>query len=185
MRSTLNLQPKACNRVVLAGGRDVECIRRLYRALCANEAALGFKADPDWLAQPAGAQYLAQRLGGTGLALVVRERATGPCIAYLLAGPRAPSHQPAVALESMFVAAEYRRAQIATRLVHACFRWMEQVGESACSVAVAAANRPAVALYRRCGFVERAAVDHCRTLILVAERRAPRRAEGRGPERTR
>lgn len=150
---------------------DIDDICRLHRELCVNERNCGFDLDLDLdisYSEPF-LEYVNQHIvAATGCALVAT--AGVEVHAFLLGAIEHTTTLRKAKLESMFVDVHYRQRGVGYAL-GACFlAWAYKVNAERVSVAVAPGNEPAVALYRKLGFVDR-------TLILES-RQTAMRAEG-------
>jgi ribosomal protein S18 acetylase RimI-like enzyme len=132
---------------------DLPAIQELHRALCLAERASGYdaNADPFFAASPSGRAYLSARISGNGLALIARQGENG-IVGFLLAGVRSEPRGSVSGLESMFVVPAARRLGIGTALLEQFLTWHRASSLPFASLAVAPANRAAIALYQKAGF---------------------------------
>ena len=132
---------------------DLPALQELHRALCLAERASGYDADadPSFAASASGRTYLSARIQGDGLALVARDGAN-VTVGFLLAGVRSGPRGRVSGLESMFVVPAARRRGVGTALLEQFLAWHRSSGLPSASLAVAPANRAAIALYRKAGF---------------------------------
>ncbi|MGD0768228.1 MAG: GNAT family N-acetyltransferase [Tepidisphaeraceae bacterium] len=157
-------------RIARANDADAPAIRRLHRALCLEERQAGYAdhCDDNWIESTEGALYLNRRLAGDGLALIAKVRTQ--TAGYLLAGFRQSDDKQAAGLESLYVVSDFRRQGVAFAMVKEFLQWFCESDAAHASVAVAAGNGAAAALYRKAGFSEQRAIEQGRTLILTRRR---------------
>jgi ribosomal protein S18 acetylase RimI-like enzyme len=143
---------------------DLEDIRKLGHLLARFEYESGFDTDidPDWAFSDAATRHTAQRITDDECIALVAVDAD-EVVGFLMGSIREAKGGPTGALESMLVLPHYRKRGIGRGLVERFLDWTRRKGLQRFTVAVAPANKAAVALYLQMGFQEQ-------TLIL--ERRA-------------
>ena len=134
---------------------DVEGIRHLVYLLRAFEYESGFNADidPEWaFSQAATDRIVGSITDGTCISLVAA--CDDHIVGFLVGSTRDAKGDAAGALDGMLVLPQYRRQGIGTSLIARFLDWTRQKGLRRVTVAVAPANDPAIALYKRMGFRE-------------------------------